>query len=366
MSQYDFGNLESPLPGSVFINTHLEPWRDALHSFHSGTTRPDYVVPGMMWWDVTTNPWVLKAFQGSDDVVMGTLDTITNSFTPSGGFGMLLVSGTDTTMGYAVDKMVSAAGVIITRINPGANEQLRISLSHTLSLPWNAGDSGAAIQFSGDGSGFNNMVSLERNQNNLRFRANDAVERTLQIANAGSGKFNLSVGGDVYVGGLKVFNADGTPNFSVSAIPVGTTIEFNAATPPDGFLEENGAAVSRSTYATLFAVIGTTFGAGDGSTTFNLPNSQRRVTVGRGGTGTGTLGNAIGNVGGAETHGLSTAEGPSHGHGTTIWNAGGNPRSPGGLQANGGSVVVSTDSSGSGAAHNNMQPSIVKMKAIKY
>lgn len=56
--------------------------------------------------------------------------------------------------------------------------------------------------------------------------------------------------------------------------PVGASIGFYANSPPVGWLKENGAAVSRTTYADLFAVIGTRFGAGNGSTTFNLPDSR--------------------------------------------------------------------------------------------
>jgi microcystin-dependent protein len=52
------------------------------------------------------------------------------------------------------------------------------------------------------------------------------------------------------------------------------------ATAPSGFLECDGSAVSRSTYAALFAVIGTTYGAGDGSTTFNVPDLTDKVAVG--------------------------------------------------------------------------------------
>lgn len=54
-------------------------------------------------------------------------------------------------------------------------------------------------------------------------------------------------------------------------VPTGSVITYAANTPPSGFLECNGAAVSRTSYAALFAIIGTTFGVGDGSTTFNLP-----------------------------------------------------------------------------------------------
>ncbi len=86
MSQYDFGNLSSPLAGSVFIDTHLEPWRNALHSMHSGTSRPSYAVAGTMWLDTTTTPWVVKVFDGTDDISIGTINATTNVFTPSGSY----------------------------------------------------------------------------------------------------------------------------------------------------------------------------------------------------------------------------------------------------------------------------------------
>lgn len=57
-------------------------------------------------------------------------------------------------------------------------------------------------------------------------------------------------------------------------VPLGASIYWNSTTVPTGFLKENGAAISRTTYADLFAIIGTTFGAGDGSTTFNVPDSR--------------------------------------------------------------------------------------------
>lgn len=59
---------------------------------------------------------------------------------------------------------------------------------------------------------------------------------------------------------------------SLETTPVGTVAAFAMNTAPAGFLKANGAAISRTTYAALFAKIGTTFGAGDGSTTFNLPD----------------------------------------------------------------------------------------------
>ena len=99
--------------------------------------------------------------------------------------------------------------------------------------------------------------------------------------------------------------------------PAGQVIRFaGAGVPPGRWRECNGQNVSRTTFAALFAAIGTAWGAGNGSTTFSLPDLRRRVPVGKGGTGTTQLGNAVGNLGGAEhiahTHGVSgTTGGPS-------------------------------------------------------
>lgn len=142
---------------------------------------------------------------------------------------------------------------------------------------------------------------------------------------------------------------------------------FGFSTAPMGnWLACDGSAVSRTTYAGLFAAIGTTWGTGDGSTTFNVPDLRRRTLVGSGGTSTGTLGNTVGSKGGTETHTLSQSEMPSHTHiglGTTTVNltAGGTGY---GLGASGNTMA--TGSAGSGASHNNMQPSAVVAFWIKY
>ena len=72
-------------------------------------------------------------------------------------------------------------------------------------------------------------------------------------------------------------------NFAqVVAMPRGGIIMWPSSTPPTGCLSLNGAAISRTTYAFLFSLFGTTFGSGDGSTTFNLPDSRNRAPVGSG------------------------------------------------------------------------------------
>ena len=102
--------------------------------------------------------------------------------------------------------------------------------------------------------------------------------------------------------------APGTPGApGDGGMPAGTVIAFAGPLAPSGWALCNGAAISRVTYAALWSAIGTTFGAGDGTTTFNLPDLRNRVPVGAGTRARGV-------TGGAETVALSAAELPSHAH----------------------------------------------------
>lgn len=102
------------------------------------------------------------------------------------------------------------------------------------------------------------------------------------------------------------------------AVSTGTLVIWAAAAAPGGYLLCNGQAVSRTTYAALFAVIGTTYGAGDGSTNFNVPNLTGRAPVGLDTASAvipGAQAAGLGNQWGEAYHTLSLAEMPSHNHG---------------------------------------------------
>ena len=97
--------------------------------------------------------------------------------------------------------------------------------------------------------------------------------------------------------------------------PTGEIKLFGMAVP-EGYLLCDGTAVSRTTFVDLFNTIGTAYGVGDGSLTFNLPDGRGRMFIGAG-TGAGLSARALGDTGGTETHQLTTAELAAHTHGVT-------------------------------------------------
>lgn len=183
---------------------------------------------------------------------------------------------------------------------------------------------------------------------------------------------------------------------------IGEVRMCTALIAPSKWLLCDGAAIARTTYASLFAVINTTYGVGDGSTTFNIPDFRGRTAVGAG-QGSGLTNRALGDALGEEAHANTSAEngphthtGPSHTHTMAHTHTGGEHTHPiatsqnsdnggrvncGGAGSTGtsartgsGGVVTTsaaststtsssgtgnTGSSGSGTAHNTMQPSLV-------
>lgn len=153
---------------------------------------------------------------------------------------------------------------------------------------------------------------------------------------------------------------------------------------PNGWLLCDGSAVSRTTYARLFYTIGSTYGNGDASTTFNIPDLRGRIPVGE--TGAGSYFNVLGKVGGVTDVSLSVAQLPSHTHdyydayfaenaggggtkfGTSASTdtdnnfyyrtaAGGYSTSPSDLN---------TSATGAGQTHTNVQPYVTVNYIIKY
>lgn len=143
--------------------------------------------------------------------------------------------------------------------------------------------------------------------------------------------------------------------------PAGSVMQYAGSSAPTGWLLADGTAVSRTTYAALYAVIGTTYGVGDNSTTFNLPNLKGKVPVGRDSSDTSF--DSLGETGGAKTHTLTIAEMPAHTHTTAV--AGPTNADFGSGRTEVGSNPVTSSSTGGGGAHNNLQPYIVLNYIIK-
>lgn len=236
-------------------------------------------------------------------------------------------------------------------------------------------------------------------------KANGIYDIAVAAVSTGTPTFHLMTGtstvlttrGDIIVRGAsgpqrlalgssgQVLSSDGTDAKwqNPGAFPSGILAPFGGATPPSGWLFCDGTAVSRTTYANLFTAIGTTFGTGNGTTTFNVPDMNGRVAAGadnmnssgvsRLGSGpsggvTGTA--SVGASGGEKSHALVTGELAAHTHSagtlavtipTTDGTAGAaaNLAPATTISSTPISVTGATGSNGSGTAHNNVQPTLV-------
>ena len=161
-------------------------------------------------------------------------------------------------------------------------------------------------------------------------------------------------------------------------VPIGTVVEFASDKIPDNWLLCDGRAVSRNVYSELFSVLGTTWGSGDGSTTFNLPSKLGLVTVGK---NTNDIDFAtLGKKGGEKTHTLSIDEMPAHAHDFRSVLDNDNTQSGGSLpkgsdrqgRNNGWSTYIDWNTgnramanTGGDKAHNNLQPYVTSNFIIK-
>lgn len=195
----------------------------------------------------------------------------------------------------------------------------------------------------------------------------------------------IPVPGTVVVAGSQVGPSGDTGLTGVggSAEEVGSIKAWPAAAAPASWMLCDGSALSRTLYPGLFAVLGTSWGAGDGSTTFNLPDMRGRFVLGAG-LGTGLANRVLAALGGEEAHALNANENashthsatqPAHSHGVNIPQAGAatgaslfanySGGTAGGITSGTATPAITVGTSGAGLAHENMPPFLVITYIIK-
>ena len=229
---------------------------DALFSNNSGAAEPS-VTTAFMWWADTNND-ELKIRNAADSafITVGTLS--------------------ETNFGFALKASPTFTGNVTVPAGTVSSLPVRFSGDTNTGFFKNAANDFSIVtdgtrraHFDSNGITIRDRKALRlRDSSNsnfvaLRAPANAASDITLTLPSS-DGNAN------------DVLQSDGSGNLSFAAlpqaVPTGSVHLMASTTPPSGYLKCNGAAVSRTTYADLFAEIGTAFGAGDGSSTFNVPD----------------------------------------------------------------------------------------------
>jgi microcystin-dependent protein len=199
------------------------------------------------------------------------------------------------------------------------------------------------------------------------------LSNTLSVTNTAIFKAGVTIlGGLVVSAGVcaSAYYGSGSNLTGLPSMPTGAIIPYAVTAAPSGYLLCNGSAVSRTTYSALFAIVSSLYGAGNGSSTFNVPDLRGKF-MGGWDAGTSVLtsvtvgmveGNVIGNAGGAQAVTLTTAQMPAHTHFVAREGTEGGDSGFSGVPA---AASIFTGSTGGGGAHSNIPPALIVNFVIK-
>jgi microcystin-dependent protein len=341
MSQHDLEIANQTFPAT---RTDLNNALQALGSLQSGATAPATTYASQLWYDTTAD--ILKLRNDDNDAWI-------NVFEVDEANDLIdLISRVKGPDGSASLPVFTFANDLDTGIYRVGTNQIGITTGGTLRL---------LVDSDGDVTFLSGTPALKVKDINstgssqigeLQFvDSADAVGANVKYENS---TLKLQIGGS------SVAEFTATNN---TVIPTGSIQMFAGSVAPTGWLFCKGSEVNRTTYAALFAVIGTTFGAGNGTTTFNVPDMRGRAPIGVG-NGAGVSNRDLGDEVGAETHTLTINEMPSHTH-TQAGSDNSAPLQFGNPTDDFGEVDSQTGATGGGQPHNNMQPSLAVNFIIK-
>lgn len=323
--------VDFPAAGPLDPDDAADAIRDAFASFcstHLGASRPAYITKGGFWAkDVSSTIIEIYFYDGTSDILVFYFNPTTHALTAA--------SLADNQVTLAKLQQIATAR-FLGRSTSGTGNVEALTAAQVMDLlPDFTGDSGSG-----------------------------GIPGRVPAPAAGDAAAN------------KFLKANGAWAAPPSGLDPGAIMDFAMNSAPTGWLACYGQAVSRATYAALYAAIGDTWGAGNGSTTFNLPDLRGRVRAGwdnMGGSSANRLTNPASTIngldgdtfaatGGHETHSLTGVQNGPHTHTIpiTYTNNGTNASNPGASNAS-----SSTGSSGSGDGHNNVQPTAIVLTCIK-
>lgn len=406
----NFSYIDLALGGSVTLNaTGLSGNVDlVLAEYRPLTIRITGTPAGILNYRVPNGVgglWVVRNdTPGTYTVAVQSLGGGSGISIPAGSNTMITCDGSATGMRLAITATAAAAGSNTwVQFNSGGLLGASANLAFDGSTLFTTGLNNAGNTTLGDAAG--DTVTVNANTmaipNTLNI-GSDTIWMTSATKQVGIG--TTVVGSDKLVVAGTVKSAaggfvfpDSSTQTTAAALPPGVIVPYGAASAPAGWLTCAAQAVSRTTYSALFAVIGTTYGAGDGSTTFNLPDLRGRVVAGvdnQGGFGaagrlTGTSmspnGNTIGATGGSQNVTLTASQQASMPVTGTFTGTITSPTTPTNTSAEGanfgnapigggqalygaaGTVggTISGTAAGSGNPHENTQPTILLYYIIK-